>query len=186
MPNNMSNNKLNTLYGISFNNNIKLGLKSNDFNIIEFIELENLKKKILELYILPFYNNDWNTIIQNLPFLDKIYELIEKQNNIYGNNSALFYKDTLKILEDYVGINYKFIKKCDKLCDNKNILKFDIKTNLIRIKPEYEIYNLIYGIPNININETYNIDIINEIIKLLDTDIYSFNLIKEKLLLKFK
>ena len=54
---------------------------------------------------------------------------------------------------------------------------FVFKTNMIKLKPEYEIYNLIYGRPKKG--ETYNTIIISHIKTLIQIDDITFDKIKE-------
>jgi hypothetical protein len=50
---------------------------------------------------------------------------------------------------------------------------------MVRLKPEYEIYDVILGKPDRKLNEKYNEDIIKDIERLLSNDNINFNIIKE-------
>lgn len=62
-------------------------------------------------------------------------------------------------------------------CNNSNMSTMSFKTVMLRIKPEYEIYNLIFGKPNFKCEE-YNTDILNDILTLLHTYNVTFIQIK--------
>ena len=49
------------------------------------------------------------------------------------------------------------------------------------MKPEYEIYNLIFGKPDKKNQETYNMSYINEIQQMLNEDDVTFEKIKNKI-----
>jgi hypothetical protein len=62
---------------------------------------------------------------------------------------------------------------------NKDVLTLMYKTTMIKLKPEYEIYDNILGKPERSLNQKYNEEIINVIQHLLNIDNINFNKIKE-------
>jgi hypothetical protein len=70
-------------------------------------------------------------------------------------------------------------------CGNNSSATLVYKTTLIKIKPEYEIYNLIYGNPFIN-NKKYNQEIIKELSVLIKIDNIDFDKIQSIITDKFK
>ena len=60
-----------------------------------------------------------------------------------------------------------------------DLLTIIYKTSMIRLKPEYEIYNILLGQPEKKYNQIYNEIIINDIANLLLLDNMNFKKIKE-------
>jgi hypothetical protein len=61
----------------------------------------------------------------------------------------------------------------------KDVSTLIYKTTMIRLKPEYEIYDVILGKPNRKFNEIYNDFIIKDIERMLTIENINFNQIKE-------
>jgi hypothetical protein len=59
------------------------------------------------------------------------------------------------------------------------------KTSMIRLKPEYELYDCILGKPKRENNEFYNELIIKDISKLLSDDRINYNKIKDIIVKKY-
>jgi hypothetical protein len=59
------------------------------------------------------------------------------------------------------------------------------KNTIIKLKPEYELYNLILGKPNKKLNQQYDSDIILTIKNMLTYDNINFNIIKETIIKKY-
>ena len=59
------------------------------------------------------------------------------------------------------------------------------RTAMIRLKPEYEIYDILYGRPQRSENEEYNTVIVEYIERLLKIEGNTFHKIKEYSLLKY-
>jgi hypothetical protein len=59
------------------------------------------------------------------------------------------------------------------------------RTTMIRLKPELELYNLVFGRPNFKVGENYKTEIVNDIIILLKMDNVTFEQIKNFILNKY-
>ena len=97
------------------------------------------------------------------------------------------YSEVLNILEIFMSEHREFEKLEQKLylIPNNNVMSSIVyKTKPIKLKPEYEIYDFIFGNPKDN-QEVYNLTIINEIQTLLNKDNVDFNKIKTYLLNKY-
>jgi hypothetical protein len=77
-----------------------------------------------------------------------------------------------KILEDYD-------KNVNAKRDSNEIMTMVFKTTMIKLLPEYEIYNSIFGKPKRELNEKYDVDIIGKIKELLKEDDITYKKIKD-------
>jgi len=78
-----------------------------------------------------------------------------------------------KLLEDYdENMNGKR--------DSNEIMTMVFKTSMIKLLPEYEIYDSIFGKPKRELNEKYDDDVINKIKELLKEYDITYRKIKEQ------
>ena len=89
-------------------------------------------------------------------------EVCELIMNAQSESDLNIFDEINELFEKIDNLEKKFI-----YTDKNNASTVIFKTNLIRLKPEYEIYNLILGKPN-SVKE-YNREILNDILKLLDS-----------------
>jgi hypothetical protein len=69
--------------------------------------------------------------------------------------------------------------------DSKDVTTMIYRTAMIRLKPEYEIYDILYGKPKRSENEEYNMVIVEYIERLLKIEGITFHKIKEYALIKY-
>ena len=69
--------------------------------------------------------------------------------------------------------------------DSKDVTTMIYRTAMIRLKPEYEIYDILYGRPQRSENQDYNVVIVEYIQRLLKIEGITFHKIKEYALLKY-
>jgi hypothetical protein len=69
--------------------------------------------------------------------------------------------------------------------DSKDLTTMIYRTAMIRLKPEYEIYDIIYGKPRRSENQEYNMFIVEYIERLLKIEGITFNKIKEYTIAKY-
>jgi hypothetical protein len=93
---------------------------------------------------------------------------------------VVIYKDILKAVEVMVS-EHKQLDELEKTIygSANDVSTMVFKTAMIRLKPEYEIYDMIFGRPNRNKLEQYDEKIIYKIIELLKTNDITFDKIKE-------
>jgi hypothetical protein len=152
------------------------------------VEVQQLKILIMNAIILPFMSKNWIKLEENLWLLDKINVKINLYSVLYTSDYLSLYKDVLTAVETAI-FQHMEIENLEKQLygscgtDASTII---FKTPFMRLKAEYELYNLILGKPNALNNETYNDNIINDIIKLINLNEISFNKIKNFIIKKYK
>ena len=141
-------------------------------------EVKKIKLQIINYYIIPFMSKNCKALEENLVFFDVIMNKLVSFNTRYPNLNLQIYIDLLYIFETAVFLNMENTNLEEKLyCNNSNMSTMSFKTVMLRIKPEYEIYNLIFGKPNFKCEE-YNTNILNDILTLLHTYNVTFIQIK--------
>ena len=171
---------------IIFPNNLQ-GKSINNFNKSKIIPLpvNKLKKSIIDNFIIPIHLNNWTSIKENFFLLDKIQQKINKYKDNYDNHDLEIYEHLITFIKNIFDQHNEFQELESKLY-GKNTLENNLatliyKTPTIRLKPEYEIYNLIFGKPDKKNQETYNMSYINEIQQMLNEDDVTFEKIKNKI-----
>jgi hypothetical protein len=149
-------------------------------------EVKKIKIQILNCYIIPFMSKNWKVLEENFVFFYVIISKLTSFNTRYPNLNLKIYIDLLYSFETAVFLNIENTNLEEKLygkeCNMSTIL---FKTVMLRIKPEYEIYNLIFGKPNFKCEESYNTNILNDILTLLHTDNVTFIQIKTNISNKY-
>jgi hypothetical protein len=184
---------------MSRNNNLSLsGLKNR--NLLSLINLENIhgcrikqslevtkiKSTIMKLIIIPFMSKNWKILEENLVFFDNIKS---KLSNIISRNKCSeleIYQDIILAFETAVFLHMEVTNLEEKLYGcNSNMSTLVFRTTMIRLKPELELYNLVFGRPDFKSGEKYKTDIVNDIIILLKMDNVTFDQIKNFMLNKY-
>jgi hypothetical protein len=184
----MTKNNTLSLTGKQNNNLLNLGGKTTVTNNSEPLEVQKLKIQILNKIIIPLLNNKWVYLQENNFMIDIILAKIDLFYVKYNLGDLLLYKEFIKSLEKIISEHLELVeleKKLYSSCGNNNGATLVYKTTMIKIKPEYEIYNLIYGNPFIN-NKKYNQSIIKELLVLIKIDNMDFDKIKSIITDKFK
>lgn len=164
------------------------------------LEIKKIKILILNRLIFPLLSKQWKVLNENLICLSSINKKLDYYYNIYKLDDLVIYKELLKIF-DFIRFQNDELESLEKqLLSNINISNVNNLTNvvnmslstmihktntIIKLKPEYEIYDLILGKPNKKSNENYNEEIIKYIEKLLTNCDISFNKIREIIIKKF-
>ena len=178
-------------FSISGKNNISfISLKGNIYdnnnnNMSQHIK--NIKISIMSLIIIPYMSQQWNKLEENKCFVEILMNKINFYLSIYKDNEyLLLYKELLSAFDTIVTQHTEIVNLEKNLFHNDihNISSFVFKTNVIRLKPEYEIYNLIIGKPESG--EMYNSTILNQILKLLEIDNITFDNIKSFIINNYK
>jgi hypothetical protein len=153
-------------------------LHSNQQNIPT--DIKKIKILILNNLILPLISKQWQTLHENLFCLDKAKKKIDYFYETYKLDDLIIYKEIIKAFELIISQNDQLQNLEKKLYGgNEDVSTLIYKTTMIRLKPEYEIYDVILGKPNRKLNETYNENIITDIQRLLSFENIKFNKIKE-------
>jgi len=161
-------------------NNLK-GLYINETNNIPS-KIKKLKERILEDYLLPLFTKKWNTLNENVFFIESLQKNINYYYNIYKLDELNTYYELLKVIKILVD-NYQTLENYEKQTkshfDPNHITSFIFKTAKIQLLPEYEIYDNIIGKPKKELKEKYDIDMICLIKKLMEQENMTYHKIKE-------
>lgn len=182
----MTKNNTLSLTGKQINNPHNLGGKMT-FNNSDPIEVQKLKIQILNKIILPLLNDKWTYLQENNFMIDIILAKIDLFYVKYNLSDLLLYKEFIKSLEKVIVEHVLFIELKKKLyssCGNNNAGTLLYQTPLIKIRPEYEIYHLIYGNPLVY-KQKHNQEIIKELSVLIKIDNIDFDKIKSIITGKF-
>ena len=111
--------------------------------------------------------------------INSLKQKIESFYLKYKIDDLLLYKDILEMIEIVINEHNQLfdLEKEKYSLNNSNSLIY--KTKMIRLKAEYEIYNLIYGKPDKN--ELYDTNKLKIIKNLLQIENITFDNIKKKL-----
>lgn len=176
-----------SLTGKTYNNSVSLSGKPNISSYNNLFEITQIKIHILNNFIFPLISNQWEILEENLIFVEKIKNKLDYYYKIYHLEDIIIYKDIIKAIEIFLNEHNQLNDLEKKVYGDEKVLSTMIyKTAMIKLKPEYEIYNLIFGIPEKNKNQEYNEHIINDISKLLIINNINFNKIKNYIINKYK
>lgn len=144
----------------------------------------DIQETIMDNIVLPLVNSQWNTVQENLFLVDILKARIDSYINYYNMPSLILYKDILiiygKVLNEHIQLSK--LERIVYPADEDNICRFVYKTSMIKLKPEYDLYNLIIGPPNLAKNERHDPLIINNIQQLMNQTNINFQTIKTILL----
>ena len=147
----------------------------------EPLDIKNLKIDIMNTIIIPFGNKNWKVLEENLVFIDMIKGKLFLYSSKYPTIDLQLYSDIVDACETNIYFYMEIANLERQLYSNDCSATIYIKTVMLKLKPEFELYNLIIGKPNITSGETYNSTIVNNIIKLLQIENITFLQISEKI-----
>lgn len=153
------------------------------------LEISNCKIEIFNLFLFPLFSKNWQSLQENLFFIEKYKSKLEEWYKIYRLEDLLFYINLLKSFDIIIQEHNQLVELEQKLYgsngDGKNIKQvysMIYKTTMIKLKPEYEVYDSIFGKPKRKENESYNEEIISHIKRLLNEETMNFTKLKSILL----
>lgn len=137
--------------------------------------------------LLPLISKQWRTLHENLFCLENVKKKINFYYNTYHLDDLLIYKEIIHAFEIMLFEHDQLDDLEKKMYGSEdNISTIIYKTSIIRLKPEYELYNLIIGKPDRRKNEKYNESAIQYIQSLLKIDNINFQRINENVLFFLK
>lgn len=165
------------------------GKKYNNTNDIP-LQIKNIKTQILKQYFIPLINDNWEELKKNLFFLENIKNKITIFYNLYKLDDLLLYKDILSSIERIM-IEHKELMKIEQAFygtknNNKIISSTFYKTKHIKLKPEYEIYDLIFDKQKKSCKIIYDTNIITDIKELLKKPNINYDFIEYFIKDKYK
>ena len=146
-----------------------------------------IKIYIMNHIIIPLVSKQWKTLQENLFCLDNIKKKLDTYYNCYKIEDMKIYKELINAFEAIL-LEHQQLEELEKTIyggDSKNLTTMIYRTAMIRLKPEYEIYDIIYGKPRRSENQEYNMFIVEYIEHLLKIEGITFNKIKEYTIAKY-
>lgn len=162
------------------------GSQSLATDVAEFLEL------VTNLYVLPNSNKNWDVLRENMIFIEQIEHRLNILLIVHSNNETLKnLKLFLSILGDVYNQHIEILALEQQLVGSTNVIgknieiKYQYTLPYIRLKAEYELFNLIYNMKTDTIR-AYDDTIINEITYLLSKEEFNFSKIKTYIVNKYK
>lgn len=144
-------------------------------------DIKKIKILILNQLLMPLISKQWDILNENLICLERAKRKINYYYDMYKMDDLIIYKEIIRAFE-YMISEHRQLEDLEKKMyggGSEDVTTMIYKTTLIRLKPEYEIYDMILGRPDRTKNEKYNDLIIKEIAKLLTYDSMHFNKIRD-------
>ena len=144
------------------------------------LDVNKTKIFIMNTIIIPLISKQWNKLQENLYCLDKIKKKMDTYYRYYKIEDFIIYKELINAFENILS-EHKQLEELEKTVygTSKDLSTMIYKTALVRLKPQYEIYDIIFGRPIRSKNEEYNQNIIDEIENLLKVDGITFDNLRE-------
>ena len=149
--------------------------------------INSIKTKIISQFIVPLFSYQWDILNENVLLIDNYKNQLNDLYSKYKLDELNMYNELLKVIQILSNEHSMLLESESKknfIKDPNNIVSLVYKTTSIKLLPEYEIYNNIYGRPKKDNNEKYNTNIISEIQQLLRKQNITYSKIKEYLLQK--
>lgn len=147
-------------------------------------EIKILKIQIISNIILPLISKQWGQLYENMFFLESMKLKLDRYYQMYRMEDLLVYKDIIRAFENVFNEHTQLEELEKKIYSSKTdeFTSIVYKTTMIRLKPEYELYDAIFGKPKREKNQTYNENAIQLIQRLLNQNNITFKKIKEQVL----
>jgi hypothetical protein len=142
-------------------------------------EVNKSKIYIMNHIIFPLVSRQWKKLQENLYCLDNIKKKIDTFYHYYKNDDLFIYREIINALEVILSEHMQ-LEELEKSVygSSKDLSTMIYKTALVKLKPEYEIYDIIFGRPLRSKNEEYKQYIIDEIQHLLTSSDITFDKIR--------
>ena len=149
-------------------------------------EVRSLKIQIINNIILPLISKQWIQLYENMFFLENMKLKLDRYYQLYKMEDLLLYKDIIRAFENVLNEHTQLtdLEKTIHATKGEEFTSIVYKTTMIRLKPEYELYDAIFGKPKRDKNQVYNDDTIQLIQHLLNQNNVTFKKIKEQVLSK--
>jgi hypothetical protein len=148
------------------------------------LEIKELKIQIITNIILPLISKQWDELYENMFFLENMKLKLDRYYQLYKMEDLLLYRDILRAFENVFNEHTQLTDLEKKIYSSKSdeFTSIIYKTTTIRLKPEYELYDAIFGKPKREKNQVYNDEAIQLIQRLLNQGNITFKKIKEQVL----
>lgn len=171
----MSNNMMGIPNQI-FNPSLK-GLKLNQGETPQ--EIKSLKTNIMNVALIPILSQNFNFVRDNRFQLTLQKNKIKKLQKKYPQEDLVFFEHIIRVAESTID-NYEELLNLENTFygAKKEVGTMIHRTKMIKLKPEYELYNMILGKPK----NKYNNDLLLLISNLMKVSQINYEKIKEKVL----
>jgi hypothetical protein len=155
------------------------------------IEIKNLKIRIMNTLLLPLLSKQWKIMKNNMFLIDSFKQKINFYYDSFKLEEILLYKEIINLCEIFV-LQSAQLEETEKRiygsninAKNKQTISLVYETTIIKLKPEYEIYDSIFGKPTRQNKQTYSDDIIIDIQKMMVKDNITYEIMKNYLEKKY-
>jgi len=150
-------------------------------------DISIMQMNIMNNIVMPLVKSQWNTVQQNLFLIDLLKPRIELYYSIYKFPELLLYKEVLSICNILLNEHIQLLdlEKRHYGSTMNNLTNIIYKTAMVKIKPEYSLYNMILGTPKFGEGERYKLEILDEIRILLISPNASYEIIRNNIIKKF-
>jgi hypothetical protein len=171
-----------SLTGFNRINKITLSGKNDIMYNNTSYKIKLLKDKIINTYLVPLFSKQWDILNENFFFIEHYSHQLLSFYKTYKLDELLVYIELLKILKVLLDkhnllIDVESQQKMKR--DPNEVVSMIYKTTMIRLLPEYEIYNSILGRPKRENRESYDENVIIDINKCITFENTSFQKIKD-------
>ena len=145
-------------------------------------KIKLLKDNIINTYLVPLFSKQWDILNENVFFIDHYLQQLTAFYKTYKLDELLVYIELLKILKlllDKHNLLIDVESQHKMKRDPNEVVSMIYNTSMIRLLPEYEIYNSIFGRPKRENNESYNELAIMDIKKCIQLENTTFQKIKD-------
>tara|TARA_B100001063_G_scaffold247284_1_gene292140 strand:- start:431 stop:1048 length:618 start_codon:yes stop_codon:yes gene_type:complete len=162
----------NQCYGLSLR-----GLESNAYyskttmgEVVLSKEYLDFKLQVIKNYIEPLMNKQYEYLKYNYHMIDTTLERIKKYGNEQNKSDIELFTKILKIIRNTIDIHVSFTETEKKLYGIKGVTQLMVRTSRIVLSAKYEVYNNLFGVPEINDGvSNYDDALIDRIDELLST-----------------
>lgn len=158
----------------------------------EPLELLNIKTQIMTIILFPIISQQWTVVMENRFIISIIKDKIEKMYNKYYKmyriinpqhvvlKDVAFYRDVITLAEAII-IEHDDVTDLERKLYGKrsDVGTLVFRTKMIKLKPEYEVYNLVIGRPGKG--ECYNEKTIHYIKELVEQENITFDKIRKQI-----
>ena len=110
--------------------------------------IRRFKTLVFDKFIGPLMRNDWKTLEQNYIVIDSLRERVDKYYKETKSEDLKMYSELLRLVMDMF-MKYRYFEKMSgQGNENKNLARIVAMLPSIRLRPEFELYNLILGEPD--------------------------------------
>ena len=131
----------------------------------------DFKQYIITNFLIPIMNRKYTEVTQNYYNFDYIIDRLNLFKNNRNKTDVEFIIQVMNILRYSTDIHMSFEEATRLLYGSEKQNRLLVETSRIVLKSQYEIYNLLFGIPNKHnpTHMTYEIHMLNDIKAILDT-----------------